>query len=178
MNDKIHKFIEYLNCQFPATIGHSPIQEKMEEIRLDIINNLTAEQVHSLCHDLDKTVSIYDFNEGCKKYQTSLYGSSPIALFEEANKAANALIVEMAEELKKRATRADKLQAELEFAIKNWTRESQRADDADAANVENIKTIAKMEIILKKQKMAEEAKRADEAKLKSLYEAAKKFLKV
>lgn len=148
MSDKIQEFIEYLNYQFPATVGHIPIREKLEEIRLEkpstgsstknpkywarelhewikshpndpltsykiedtikfAIENLTPEQVHNLCHDLEKTVSPAQFTEGCKTYQKKLFGQSPIADLEQANKAANALIGEMAEEAKRQAKRAD-----------------------------------------------------------------------
>lgn len=89
------------------TVGHNHIKEKLEEIKLDIINSLTAEQVHNLCHNLEKTVTPEQFTEGCKQYQKRLFGQSPIADLEQANKAANALIGEMAEEAKRQAKRAD-----------------------------------------------------------------------
>ncbi len=40
----------------------------------EAINELTPEEVHNLCHNLEKTVSLEEFDRGCAKYQTKLFG--------------------------------------------------------------------------------------------------------
>src|SRR6185295_8443584 len=46
-------------------------------------SNPTSEQLQTLCHNLESTVSLTDFCAGCEAHQIKLYGKSPITQYRE-----------------------------------------------------------------------------------------------